>query len=89
MQGASSDVFIREAMRLMHERGYRLGNLDATIIAEVGDRLQAPISLAYAEIFMFSHMHSAGAAVHGDEGCMEHLQSALATDMVVECRAEA
>ena len=33
-QGASSDVFIREAMRLMHERGYTLGNLDATIIAE-------------------------------------------------------
>jgi 2C-methyl-D-erythritol 2,4-cyclodiphosphate synthase len=27
-------VFIREAMRLMHERGYKLGNLDATIIAE-------------------------------------------------------
>ncbi len=41
MQGASSDVFIREAMRLMHERGYRLGNLDATIIAEVCDGLQA------------------------------------------------
>lgn len=35
MQGCSSDVFIREAMRLMHERGYKLGNLDATIIAEV------------------------------------------------------
>lgn len=35
VQGASSDVFIREAMRLMRERGYSLGNLDATIIAEV------------------------------------------------------
>ena len=35
VQGASSDVFIGEAMRLMRENGYRLGNLDATIIAEV------------------------------------------------------
>ena len=41
MQGASSDVFIREAMRLMHERGYRLGNLDATIIAEVSTETNA------------------------------------------------
>lgn len=37
MQGANSDVFIREAMRLMREKGYSLGNLDATIIAEVGE----------------------------------------------------
>jgi 2C-methyl-D-erythritol 2,4-cyclodiphosphate synthase len=35
VQGANSDVFIREAMRLMREKGYSLGNLDATIIAEV------------------------------------------------------
>lgn len=34
-QGADSDVFVREAMRLMKEHGYSLGNLDATIIAEV------------------------------------------------------
>ena len=34
-QGCNSDVFVREAMRLMKERGYSLGNLDATIIAEV------------------------------------------------------
>lgn len=33
-KGQSSDVFVREAMRLMKERGYTLGNLDATIIAE-------------------------------------------------------
>jgi len=33
-KGADSDVFVREAMRLMKEHGYSLGNLDATIIAE-------------------------------------------------------
>lgn len=38
LQGANSDVFIKEAMRLMRERGYTLGNLDATIIAEVAQR---------------------------------------------------
>ena len=44
-QGASSDVFIREAMRLMHERGYQLGNLDATIIAEVRPLLHTTTQL--------------------------------------------
>ncbi len=33
-RGANSDIFLKEAVRLMHERGYVLGNLDATIIAQ-------------------------------------------------------
>jgi 2-C-methyl-D-erythritol 2,4-cyclodiphosphate synthase len=33
-RGASSDIFLLEAVRLMRERGYVVGNLDATIIAQ-------------------------------------------------------
>eukprot|EP00252_Welwitschia_mirabilis_P027647 TRINITY_DN9538_c0_g1_i2.p1 TRINITY_DN9538_c0_g1~~TRINITY_DN9538_c0_g1_i2.p1 ORF type:complete len:238 (+),score=31.12 TRINITY_DN9538_c0_g1_i2:86-799(+) len=32
--GANSTVFIKEAVRLMHESGYELGNLDATLILQ-------------------------------------------------------
>jgi 2-C-methyl-D-erythritol 2,4-cyclodiphosphate synthase len=33
-KGCNSDVFLREAVRLMHERGYEIGNMDITIIAQ-------------------------------------------------------
>lgn len=33
-KGAPSSVFVKEAVRLMHEAGYELGNLDATLILE-------------------------------------------------------
>ncbi|XP_010933967.1 2-C-methyl-D-erythritol 2,4-cyclodiphosphate synthase, chloroplastic isoform X1 [Elaeis guineensis] len=33
-KGAASSVFVREAVRLMHEAGYELGNLDATLILQ-------------------------------------------------------
>ncbi len=33
-KGAASDVFLTEAVRLMRERGYRVGNIDCTVIAE-------------------------------------------------------
>ena len=33
-KGASSDVFVLEAVRLMESKGYRLGNIDITVIAE-------------------------------------------------------
>ncbi|XP_072962867.1 2-C-methyl-D-erythritol 2,4-cyclodiphosphate synthase, chloroplastic [Typha angustifolia] len=33
-RGAASSVFMREAVRLMHEAGYELGNLDATLILQ-------------------------------------------------------
>ncbi|MEW5304034.1 MAG: hypothetical protein WDW36_006669 [Sanguina aurantia] len=33
-RGASSDIFVKEAVRLMEERGYVIGNLDCTIIAQ-------------------------------------------------------
>lgn len=33
-KGASSDIFLLEAVRLMREKGYVVGNLDATIIAQ-------------------------------------------------------
>jgi 2-C-methyl-D-erythritol 2,4-cyclodiphosphate synthase len=33
-KGASSAVFVREGMRLLAERGYALGNVDVTIVAE-------------------------------------------------------
>ncbi|XP_011029355.1 PREDICTED: 2-C-methyl-D-erythritol 2,4-cyclodiphosphate synthase, chloroplastic-like [Populus euphratica] len=33
-KGAPSSVFIQEAMRLMHEAGYEIGNLDATLILQ-------------------------------------------------------
>ena len=33
-KGANSDIFLKEAVRLMEEAGYTLGNLDATIIAQ-------------------------------------------------------
>ncbi|PQQ16651.1 2-C-methyl-D-erythritol 2 4-cyclodiphosphate synthase chloroplastic [Prunus yedoensis var. nudiflora] len=33
-RGADSSVFIREAVRLMHEAGYEIGNLDATLILQ-------------------------------------------------------
>ncbi|KAG9455316.1 hypothetical protein H6P81_008220 [Aristolochia fimbriata] len=33
-RGAASSVFMKEAVRLMHEAGYELGNLDATLILQ-------------------------------------------------------
>ncbi|KNA25489.1 hypothetical protein SOVF_006270 [Spinacia oleracea] len=33
-KGAASSIFIKEAVRLMHEAGYELGNLDATLILQ-------------------------------------------------------
>ncbi|KAK2077976.1 hypothetical protein QBZ16_003844 [Prototheca wickerhamii] len=33
-QGARSDIFLRESVRLMKERGYELGNIDCTIVAQ-------------------------------------------------------
>eukprot|EP00955_Chlamydomonas_euryale_P062827 358486-Chlamydomonas_euryale.AAC.19 len=33
-RGASSDRFVLEAVKLMQERGYAIGNLDCTIIAQ-------------------------------------------------------
>lgn len=33
-KGAPSSVFIKEAVRLMHEAGYEIGNLDATVILQ-------------------------------------------------------
>ncbi|KAH7692362.1 2-C-methyl-D-erythritol 2,4-cyclodiphosphate synthase protein [Dioscorea alata] len=33
-RGAASSVFLKEAVRLMHEAGYELGNLDATLILQ-------------------------------------------------------
>ncbi|KAG2498296.1 hypothetical protein HYH03_003557 [Edaphochlamys debaryana] len=33
-KGARSDIFLKEAVRLMDEKGYVLGNLDCTIIAQ-------------------------------------------------------
>eukprot|EP00200_Dunaliella_tertiolecta_P004344 CAMPEP_0202352756 /NCGR_PEP_ID=MMETSP1126-20121109/8813_1 /ASSEMBLY_ACC=CAM_ASM_000457 /TAXON_ID=3047 /ORGANISM="Dunaliella tertiolecta, Strain CCMP1320" /LENGTH=158 /DNA_ID=CAMNT_0048945015 /DNA_START=167 /DNA_END=643 /DNA_ORIENTATION=- len=33
-KGARSDIFLKEAVRLMEERGYSLGNIDCTIIAQ-------------------------------------------------------
>eukprot|EP00195_Chlamydomonas_chlamydogama_P005457 CAMPEP_0202893684 /NCGR_PEP_ID=MMETSP1392-20130828/3226_1 /ASSEMBLY_ACC=CAM_ASM_000868 /TAXON_ID=225041 /ORGANISM="Chlamydomonas chlamydogama, Strain SAG 11-48b" /LENGTH=175 /DNA_ID=CAMNT_0049578111 /DNA_START=119 /DNA_END=646 /DNA_ORIENTATION=- len=33
-KGARSDIFLKEAVRLMEERGYVLGNIDCTIIAQ-------------------------------------------------------
>ncbi|KGN53354.1 2-C-methyl-D-erythritol 2,4-cyclodiphosphate synthase, chloroplastic [Cucumis sativus] len=33
-KGAASSVFIKEAVRLMHEAGYDIGNLDATLILQ-------------------------------------------------------
>ncbi|GLJ24010.1 hypothetical protein SUGI_0457350 [Cryptomeria japonica] len=33
-RGADSSVFLKEAVRLMHEAGYDLGNLDATLILQ-------------------------------------------------------
>ncbi|XP_050378208.1 2-C-methyl-D-erythritol 2,4-cyclodiphosphate synthase, chloroplastic [Argentina anserina] len=33
-RGANSSVFIKEAVKLMHEAGYEIGNLDATLILQ-------------------------------------------------------
>jgi hypothetical protein len=33
-KGAASDVFLLEAVRLMESKGYSMGNIDITIIAE-------------------------------------------------------
>ena len=33
-KGASSDIFVKEACKLMRERGYTLGNIDCTLIAQ-------------------------------------------------------
>jgi 2-C-methyl-D-erythritol 2,4-cyclodiphosphate synthase len=33
-KGASSDIFIKEACKLCKERGYMIGNIDCTIIAQ-------------------------------------------------------
>lgn len=33
-----SDIFLKEAVRLMRERGYTIGNIDCTIIAQARAR---------------------------------------------------
>ena len=33
-KGARSDIFLKESVRLMKERGYELGNIDCTIVAQ-------------------------------------------------------
>ncbi|CAG9461968.1 unnamed protein product [Pedinophyceae sp. YPF-701] len=33
-KGQTSDVFVKEAVRLMREEGYKIGNIDCTIIAQ-------------------------------------------------------
>ena len=33
-KGASSDIFVKEACNLMRERGYNIGNIDCTLIAQ-------------------------------------------------------
>lgn len=33
-KGATSDIFLKEAVRLMRERGFAIGNLDCTLIIE-------------------------------------------------------
>eukprot|EP00892_Ulva_mutabilis_P011157 jgi/Ulvmu1/8413/UM042_0120.1 len=33
-KGASSDIFVKEACKLMRERGYTIGNIDCTLIAQ-------------------------------------------------------
>ena len=33
-KGCTSDVFIKEAVRLMRDSGYEMGNIDCTIIAQ-------------------------------------------------------
>ncbi|OVA16957.1 2-C-methyl-D-erythritol 2 [Macleaya cordata] len=33
-KGAASSVFVKEAVRLMHEAGYEIGNIDATLILQ-------------------------------------------------------
>ncbi|KAG7670430.1 hypothetical protein Ndes2437A_g04953 [Nannochloris sp. 'desiccata'] len=33
-KGARSDIFVKEAVKLMRERGYTIGNIDCTIIAQ-------------------------------------------------------
>jgi len=33
-KGARSDIFLKEAVRLMREQGYSIGNIDCTIIAQ-------------------------------------------------------
>lgn len=33
-KGASSDIFVKEACKLMRDRGYFIGNIDCTIIAQ-------------------------------------------------------
>jgi 2-C-methyl-D-erythritol 2,4-cyclodiphosphate synthase len=33
-KGASSDIFVKEACKLLRERGYAIGNIDCTIIAQ-------------------------------------------------------
>lgn len=38
---ARSDIFLKEAVRLMQERGYTIGNIDCTIIAQVGQNMAA------------------------------------------------
>ena len=33
-QGADSSVFLREAVRMVHERGWQIGNVDCTVFAQ-------------------------------------------------------
>jgi 2-C-methyl-D-erythritol 2,4-cyclodiphosphate synthase len=33
-QGASSDIFVKEACKIMKEKGYSIGNIDCTLIAQ-------------------------------------------------------
>ena len=33
-KGQTSDIFLKEAVRLMRERGYTIGNLDVTVILQ-------------------------------------------------------
>ncbi|XP_073020336.1 2-C-methyl-D-erythritol 2,4-cyclodiphosphate synthase, chloroplastic-like [Primulina eburnea] len=54
-KGAASSVFLKEAVRLMHEAGYELGNLDATLI------LQRPKLSPHKETIRTNLCHLLGA----------------------------
>eukprot|EP00798_Chlamydomonas_sp_ICE-L_P015762 gene15760-21885_t len=80
-KGASSDIFLKEAVRLMEERGYYLGNLDCTIIA------QKPKLSPFKEIIRKNLCEM----VKADETCQLHLDHGLgqedtAVDMMSETR---
>ena len=80
--GADSVVLLREVYRLLHERGYRVGNIDATIVAEapklspfvprMQERIAETLDLSVDEVSIKATTNERMGFVGREEGMAAH-----------------